>query len=121
MTIALFQGKHHLDSRALDLIEAACEGSDDELMTTPRLAVWLGVSAEWLEIGRSRGWGPRFIRCSPRRIRYRRGDVKAWLSERAHRSTGEYVDRSASRMGRPLGTKVIAGKVVAGDATGPAR
>ena len=90
-TIALFGGKHHLDRRALDLIEAANEGTDDELLDTSRTAVWLGVSPEWLEIGRSKGWGPRFIRISPRRVRYRRGDVKQFLEERAHRSTAEYA------------------------------
>jgi hypothetical protein len=89
-TIRLFGGTHHLDRRALDLIEAANEATDDELMSTPRTAVWLGVSPEWLEIGRSKGWGPPFRRLSPRRIRYHRGDVKKWLQERAHRSTHEY-------------------------------
>src|ERR1700676_308227 len=100
VTIALFTGKHHLDRRALDLIEAANEGTDDELLSTPRTAVWLGVSPEWLEIGRSKGWGPPFIRCSPRRIRYRRGDINRWLQERAHRTTAEYIDRSRPRQGR---------------------
>jgi len=89
-TIALFAGTHHLDRRALDLIEAANEGTDDDLMSTPRLAVLLGVSPGWLEIGRSRGWGPPFLKLSPRRVRYHRGTVKAWLQERAYRSTAEY-------------------------------
>ena len=99
MTITLFQGRHNLDRRALALIEIANENSDDELLSTPRTAVWLGVSPEWLEIGRSKGWGPPFCRISPRRIRYRRGDVKKWLEGRAHRSTSEY-DTSAGP-GRP--------------------
>jgi len=43
-----------------------------------------------LETGRSRGWGPPYIKLSPRRVRYRRGDVKAWLADRAHRCTAEY-------------------------------
>jgi hypothetical protein len=90
MTIALFQGRHHLDRRALALMDAVNEGSDDELMATVLVAVWLGVSPEWLEIGRSKGWGPPFLRLSPRRVRYRRGDVKKWLQERAYRSTSQY-------------------------------
>jgi hypothetical protein len=32
---------------------------------------------------------------APRVIRYRRGDVRAWLRERAHRSTAEYLRPSA--------------------------
>jgi hypothetical protein len=79
LTIALFSGRHNLDKRALDLIEIAGEGSDDELLNTVRTAVWLGVSPEWLEIGRGRGWGPPFLRLSPRRVRYHRGTVKRWL------------------------------------------
>ena len=100
MTIAVFQGRHNLDKRALDLIEAANEGGDDELMSTPRVAVWLGVSPEWLEIGRSTGrWGPPYLRLSPRRIRYHRASVKKWLLERAHRSTAEYAGETTG--GRP--------------------
>jgi predicted DNA-binding transcriptional regulator AlpA len=109
VTVALFGGRHHLDRRALALIEAANEGTDDELLSTTRVAVWLGVSPEWVEIGRSKGWGPPYVRLSPRRIRYRRGDVKKWLQERAHRSTDEY---DTGRQGRAPGSKVIAGRVV---------
>jgi hypothetical protein len=99
LTITLFQGTHHLDRRALDLIEAANEGTDDELITTPQTAVWLKVSVEWLEIGRSKGWGPPYLRLSPRRVRYHRGSVKKWLLERAHRSTSEYANETLG--GRP--------------------
>ena len=81
-------------------------------MPTVRVAVWLGVSPEWLEIGRSKGWGPPFIRLSPRRVRYRRGDVKRWLEGRAHRHTGEYAARSALPQGRRPGSKVLDGRVV---------
>ena len=97
--IALFAGRHHLDRRALDLIEIANEGSDDELLSTLKTAVWLGVSPEWLEIGRSRGWGPPFIRLSPRRVRYRRGDVKRWLKGRASQHTSQYETQPGP--GRP--------------------
>jgi hypothetical protein len=97
MTIRHFPGvsqiplRHHLDRRAEALIEIANAGTDDELQNTPRTAAWLGVSPEWLEIGRSRGWGPPFVRLSPRRVRYRVGDVKRWLAERSHRCTAEYA------------------------------
>jgi hypothetical protein len=90
MSVVLFTGKHHLDRRAVDLIEAANIGTDDELLTTPQTAVWLRVSPQWLEIGRSRGWGPSYLKLSPRRVRYRVGDVKQWLAERSYRCTAEY-------------------------------
>jgi hypothetical protein len=50
----------------------------------------LGLSPQWCEIGRSKGWGPVFVRIGPRRIRYRRGDVVAWLNARTHARTSEY-------------------------------
>ena len=52
MPVVLFRGSHHLDRRAAELIEAANEGTDDELRDTVKTALWLGVSADWLEIGR---------------------------------------------------------------------
>ena len=72
--------KHHLDRRAADLIDEG--GDDDDLLDTPTTSVWLGVSSQWLEIGRSKGYGPPYVRLSPSRVRYRRGDVRRWLRER---------------------------------------
>lgn len=95
MSIVLFSGKHHLDRRAVALIEQANEGTDDELLNTMQTALWLVVSPQWLEIGRTRGWGPNFLKLSPRRVRYRVGDVKKWLAERSYRHTGEYPEAAA--------------------------
>jgi hypothetical protein len=81
--------KHHLDPYA-DAI-AAEPGSDDELLTTPEMAVWLRVSVPWLEIGRVEGYGPPFERLGPRCIRYSRGKVKKWLNSRSHLRTSEYA------------------------------
>jgi hypothetical protein len=75
--------RHHLDRRAAEIIEEG-RGDFDDLLTTAATADWFGVSTEWLEIGRSKGYGPPFIRLSPSRVRYRRGDVLAWLHERTH-------------------------------------
>jgi hypothetical protein len=78
----------HLDKRAAGL--AAVPGADDELLDTPAMAAWLGVSETWLEIGRIRGYGPPFERLSPRVIRYQRGATRRWLAERSHHCTREY-------------------------------
>lgn len=104
---------HHLDRRALELINQANAGTDDELLNTEQLALWLGVSTGWLEIGRSQGYGPPFIRLG-RRVRYRRADINRWLQERAHRRTAEYADPERPQ-GRQPGSKVIDGKVVPPD------
>ena len=82
-------GTHHLDRRAGQLTEVGA-GNNDELLSTKELANWFGVSLQWLEIGRHRGYGPPFLRVGPQRIRYRRADVLAWLVERTHTSTAEY-------------------------------
>ena len=80
---------HHIDKRAAALVEQNAANPDD-LLSTSDLAEWLGVSTQWLEIGRSRGHGPKFIKLSPKCVRYRRADVLVWLSQRAHQRTSEY-------------------------------
>ena len=102
--------RHHLDRRAADLAaEGAAAGEADELLDTTEVSEWLGISVEWVEIGRSRGYGPAFVRLSPRRVRYRRSDVLAWLAERTHASAREYDTGTAGR--RP-GSRLVAGKVL---------
>jgi predicted DNA-binding transcriptional regulator AlpA len=81
--------KHHLDRRASDLAEIGA-GAPDDLLSTRAVAEWLGVSVQFLEIGRHRGYGPKFVRIGPARIRYRRADVLAWLEERTFASTSQY-------------------------------
>jgi predicted DNA-binding transcriptional regulator AlpA len=80
--------KHHIDKRAAAL--AAEDGDDDELMTVVECASWLGVSVQWLDDGRSKGYGPPFVRLSRNMVRYRRAEVRAWLIERTFASTSEY-------------------------------
>ena len=84
--------RHHLDRRA-DAIstQPVAEGPPDQLLSTKEVAGWLGVSKQFLEIGRGKGYGPRFTRLSPRKIRYRRTDVLVWLEQRSHASTKEYA------------------------------
>lgn len=80
---------HHLDKRAQHLIDK--KGSDDDLLTTPAVAKWLGVTDQWLELGRSKNFGPSYKRLSERVIRYRRGDVNDWLESRTQTCTAEYA------------------------------
>ena len=87
--LAQHERRHHLDRRAHALI-ASTTGGPDDLLSTRETADWLGLSTQWLEIGRSYGYGPAFVRVSPRCLRYRRGDVLKWLTERTHACTREY-------------------------------
>jgi hypothetical protein len=82
--------RHHLDKRASAVAADARDRDPDELLTTAATAEWLGLSSQWLEIGRHRGYGPHYIRLSPRRIRYRRADVLVWLKLRSHQAVAEY-------------------------------
>jgi predicted DNA-binding transcriptional regulator AlpA len=81
--------RHHLDRRAGQLAEQGA-GDADDLLATDEVAAWLGVSTQFLEIARHRGYGPKFIRLSPRRTRYLRADVIEWLRQRTHACTSEY-------------------------------
>jgi hypothetical protein len=90
-------GSYHIDRRARRILggegakdEDDPDPSDDKLLNTKQLARWLEVSTQWLEIGRIKGYGPKFIRIAPRNIMYQRSDVRAWLRERLHASTAEY-------------------------------
>jgi predicted DNA-binding transcriptional regulator AlpA len=78
------QRQHHLDQRA-DLIisQGTIDGDDDLLLTTPQCALWLGVSIQFLEIGRSKNYGPPHVQLAPRVIRYRKDEVNKWLRERS--------------------------------------
>ena len=80
---------HHLDKRAERLIEP---GDDDELLTTVRVADWLGVSCQWLELGRCVNYGPPFVHVSERVIRYKRSDVNDWLRSRTRNCVAEYAN-----------------------------
>ena len=86
--------RHHIDRRAHQLISLAEREPEDQLLNTKQLAHFLGVSVQWCEIGRCKGYGPPFIRISPKRIRYRWGDILAWLKERTHFATSEYDEQS---------------------------
>jgi hypothetical protein len=79
----------------------------EETRSTKEVAAWLGVSVQFLEIGRTRGYGPKFVRIPKRFVRYRAGDVLDWLNSRTHACTSEYakgaVSHAASKEATGLG------------------
>ena len=82
---------HHIDKRATDIVANSVNTENPEdLLNTYQLANWLGVSRQWLEIGRCKGYGPNFKKMAPKMVRYRRQDVWKWLQERTHASTASY-------------------------------
>ena len=74
-----------LDRRARRIAAEFPELDDDQHLKTRELAEILATSESWLE---NRRWlgadGPPFVRLSTRQVRYRWGDVRRWLDERAH-------------------------------------
>jgi len=86
---------HHIDQRADAIITAAGAPpaplsvkntpttDDDQLLTTQQVSVMLGVSEQWLEVGRQQGYGPEYQKLGPRLLRYRRGGVLDWVRQRA--------------------------------------
>jgi predicted DNA-binding transcriptional regulator AlpA len=86
--------RHHLDKRAESLLAIGiANGDDDDLLETKSVAKWIGTTPQWLSIGRTKKYGPKFIKVSKRRVAYRRGDVRAWLKSRTFASTKEYAAR----------------------------
>jgi predicted DNA-binding transcriptional regulator AlpA len=96
----------HLDKRASAI--AATDGGEDgdDLLSSQEVSMWLGVSVAWLEIGRSKNYGPSYVRVSSKVIRYKRSDVRAFLNSRVHKSTAEYLTNQDQI--RPTGKKVRA-------------
>lgn len=63
--------------------------ADDRFLTETEVARHLGISPRTLQAWRYRGGHtPQFIKVG-RAVRYRLGDVKAWLRERQRRSTSD--------------------------------
>lgn len=73
--------RYHLDKRAAQ-IAAAIPPIDDELLSSKQLALFLGVNEQWLQKRRRNGTGPAWFALSPRRIKYKKSDVVAWLQTR---------------------------------------
>jgi hypothetical protein len=56
---------------------------DDALLDTAAAAIFIGnVSHQYLELGRLKGYGPPFIKVTSRLVRYRKGDLRAYLQSR---------------------------------------
>jgi hypothetical protein len=85
--------KHHLDPKARELLDRLADDlEDDALMDTRETASWLGVSRQFLELGRMQGYGPPATVLAPKVVRYRKNAVMRWLIERER----DYAKRKAA-------------------------
>lgn len=65
----------------------------NDLLTSAETATLLGIRPNTLEIWRTRGQGPAFIKlgAAPQApVRYRKSAVVAWLEQRQYASTSAY-------------------------------
>lgn len=66
----------------------------DDLLNSAETAALLGIKINTLEIWRTKGQGPAFIKLgnAPQApVRYRRAEVVAWLEQRLYASTSAYT------------------------------
>jgi hypothetical protein len=107
--------RHYLDRRADQIAAALAEGDPDQLLSTRETARLLGVSVQFLEIGRNPkyNYGPPYVKLSTRHVRYSRGAIIEWVAARRHASTAEYSTATrAGAAGRKPGSRVVDGRVV---------
>jgi predicted DNA-binding transcriptional regulator AlpA len=83
--------RYHIDKRASSLLTAASGAPHPDTMTTPQAADFLGVSVKFMEISRSKGLGPPFVRVTPRIVRYLKSELIAWLQERRDLHASDYA------------------------------
>jgi hypothetical protein len=55
-----------------------------EYYDTRNAAAYLGLSVQYLEIGRCKGWGPPYVALG-RAIRYSKTALDDWMSKHTHR------------------------------------
>ncbi|KFI65334.1 helix-turn-helix domain-containing protein [Bifidobacterium cuniculi] len=65
----------------------------DVLMSTAEAAAYLGCTENALGVRRHNGSGPAYLRRG-RFIRYRKGDIDAWLTERTRTKDVDATDSS---------------------------
>lgn len=59
-----------------------------EYLSTEQVAAYLGMSRQWLEIGRHKGYGPPYIKLG-RAVRYKRSALDEWMLARQQSHTAE--------------------------------
>ena len=87
---AVIPFKAPLDRRAAALVAHPDYQNDEQLLTTQQVAEWLQISPSWLEIGRTKGYGPKYVKLGAKRVRYRVGDTKQYLRDRTCQATADY-------------------------------
>lgn len=59
------------------------------LLTPAEVSEWTGLTIGALAQLRYKGTGPKFVKMTPRTVRYFRADVQRWLEDSVRSSTAE--------------------------------
>lgn len=86
--------RFHIDRHASALADDPIGADPDRLLDTHAVARWFDVSEAWVEIGRSKNRGPKYVKLGPRIFRYRVRDCLDFLEARANASTADYAERA---------------------------
>ena len=87
--------------------------TSSRLLTNTEAAAMLGLKPTTLEIWRTRGKGPEFLKFGSNKqapVRYHEAIVIAWLEQRTYSSTSAYPVRSETQS---VGLRSVAGLVQA--------
>ena len=76
-----------LDAYIAAALPAAAPATDAECLTPAQAAQLIGVKVNTLEIWRTRGRGPPFVKLSRNAVRYERAQVVGWMQEHTRTST----------------------------------
>jgi hypothetical protein len=76
--------RRHDDESSNAIVDRVMAADCDALLSTPDAAVFLDISPQWLELARHGGYGPAYIKVTPRLVRYRKRDLIAYLDAQRH-------------------------------------
>jgi len=68
------------------------------MLTVHEAADYLRLSTRPLERLRCSGFGPKFVKCGDRAIRYRQSDLEEWIASRVVRSTSEAEQKETANV-----------------------
>lgn len=63
--------------------------TEDRLLARTEVAEHFGIPTRFLEIAATRGDGPPMYKIGGRMVRYRVGDIRAWIARRKVQSTSD--------------------------------
>lgn len=70
---------------------------DDELMTTEQVSEYTKIAVSTLQMYRTYGTGPKFVKVRKRLVRYRKYEVDEWINEMQRQQTEQTFMQKLNR------------------------